>query len=173
MTEKSKSTHKEREHHHFAFELYLGMGFKRSYRAIATELGVSVSTIKNWARWYHWQRRIQIQQRLQTEQLAKGLGRENYDQADHHRKVIDAALGQMARSLMEGKLKSTPRYLIKLESLIQQLMRRLDGQPDQNEPVAAAPRTVIILPDNGRDPKERSVIPKSELEDYLTMSRRQ
>ena len=48
----------EQERHRKAFELYCALGERRTYRQLAAQLGVSVSTVKLWSRSFNWQGRI-------------------------------------------------------------------------------------------------------------------
>jgi transposase len=48
----------EQEHHSQAFEAYHQLGPKRSHKAVAEQLGVSVASVKNWSRSFRWQERI-------------------------------------------------------------------------------------------------------------------
>ncbi len=58
MSEKKRPLRRETPRHHEAFELYVAQGGRRSYRAVARAIGVSVLAVRHWARSFDWPARV-------------------------------------------------------------------------------------------------------------------
>lgn len=52
------SLQKESQRHSAAFAFYLQLGAQRSYPQVARQFSVSVTSVKKWARSFHWEERV-------------------------------------------------------------------------------------------------------------------
>ncbi len=155
----------ERLYHKQAFRLYMKLGPQRSYAAVASALNVSKSTVKNWAKRFGWKRRVQLWQEWEAQKYRTAAEKVRAEQAARTRKVLDAQLRQLARSIAEGRIKVSFRDSVKLERLrlaLLQLRRQIeDGQRQKRAKVA------IIIPDNGRgDTMHQCIVPQSLVDEY-------
>lgn len=81
---------RELDRHHDAFEVYYGMGEKRTLKSLADHLKVAERTTKTWSKEFNWQERI-VQRDLQN---AHRVQRKNNtvlvnQKADFMKKMID------------------------------------------------------------------------------------
>lgn len=130
-----------------AFEIYYGLP-KRSYKAVATELGVSLATIKSWARIHRWKARLAEREMQAAQQLAEQSSNRSQEASQRNLKIVHAALTLLARAITSGDLKQ----LGELDRLIR-LEEHLMGITAPGEADAAhGYHPVVILPDNGTDP---------------------
>ena len=122
MSDRSTWYQQEDEEQRQAFELYYGLGFRRSYAQVAHQVGVSLSTIKNWARAFRWQERID-QRGLPHITAHQAAGQqESDDQLNRYRQLIEAAQATTLKSMTVTSGKTTVRELIRL------LAMRLDSE---------------------------------------------
>jgi hypothetical protein len=142
----------EQEHHRKAFEVYLALGEKRTYRAVAAQLGVSVSTIKLWSRTYGWPARLRERDAQLAREIADRTRSDGIVGNERHLRIVRAALIRLAKGIAEGKIRM---QLSDVDRMIR-LERELSGA--DRDPTEASSRpygAVLILPDNGRDPAFR------------------
>ena len=95
----------EQERHRQAFELYRSLGTRRSYRKVAEQFGVSVSTVKLWATKHGWQDRIREHDADDARQKADRLLQSNDDEIDRNLKIVRVALMKVAKAIAEGRVK--------------------------------------------------------------------
>jgi len=123
-----------------AFEIYFGLGAKRSYQKVADQLGVSKSTIKNWATSFAWRQRLE--ERIAARQASPMPNGEKAvpGHIAQYLKVVEAAEALCLRQLTEGKVKPTVRELIRL------IEARLDceGMTDA-EPNPIGPPIMVLV----------------------------
>ena len=49
----------ERNRHFHAFEVYRDLGYRRSFREVARQVGATASSVCRWAKLYHWDERLE------------------------------------------------------------------------------------------------------------------
>jgi len=130
-----------------AFEIYFNLP-RRSYKTVAAQLGVSLATIKAWAKTHRWKTRLAEREAQAARQLADQSARRGQAENERNLKIVRAALIYLARDITSGNLKQ----LSELDKLIR-LEEHLMGFAAPGE--ASGARTsnpVVILPDDGSDP---------------------
>lgn len=154
----------ERGYQKCAFEIYYALGDERSYAAVAEKLGMSTSTIKQWARKFGWRKRLNHRISWQSEQKVEPMDDARYEQIERAIRFLDAALRRMITHLAEGNLKASPQDLLSLHRLEEKISRLVSQRSDERK---KAQRVRIILPNNRRGRTDEGVIPKSQLPEYL------
>ena len=86
-----------------AFTLYWTMGEDRGYRKVAKAMGVSDTTVSNWARKYDWQNRILEMDRKASSALEKKAIKTVVDQKANFSKLIHNMIVKAANQIVEGK----------------------------------------------------------------------
>jgi transposase len=89
----------ERYKHDKAFETYCSLGPKRTYRQVAEHFGVSVSTIKAWARAENWRQRLQEREATVARQTADQVIGERIADATRKRKMVELALVKVLKAI--------------------------------------------------------------------------
>jgi hypothetical protein len=104
-----------------AFELYWSLGRKRTYRRVAAQLGVSVSTIKSWSRQNNWKQQIAERAVQEARQLADSA--ETGPDPDNVRnlKITRVALMKVAKAIAEGRVRIQMGDLDRLVKLEERL----------------------------------------------------
>ncbi len=128
---KTRLVHTEREHHKQAFETYYAFGLKRSHRAVASKLGVSVSTIKNWSRSFRWRERIAERDAQVARAVANRSINDEVDHLGRNLQIVRMALVRLAKAVADGHVKMT---LGDLDKLIR-LEGFLRNEPDSRQEV--------------------------------------
>jgi len=105
MPDKSDRSPAEQEHHKKAFELYYGLGDGRSYKRLATQLGLSPSTIKHWSGLFHWRQRISEREADAARRLADHTQQTQTNERGRNRKIVQLALMKLARGIADGKVR--------------------------------------------------------------------
>jgi len=95
----------EQEHQRKAFEVYLSLGEKRTYRSVATQLGVSASTVKLWSRSFRWTERIAERDAQVARELADRSLQSAVDETERNLKIVRVALMKLAKGIADGKVK--------------------------------------------------------------------
>lgn len=111
----------EQKHHRQAFEMYVSLGAKRSYRRVAQQLGVSVSSVKAWARQGQWQQRLQEREAQIARETADRTMEAGVQENERNLKIVRMALLQLAKDISERKIKgqlSDVDRLIRLEEYL-------------------------------------------------------
>ena len=149
----SKHRHQriEQENHRKAFEMYFALGEKRSYRQIAQQLGVSLPTIKLWARSFSWQRRIAERDAEGARRMADRTLQETATDQQRNRKLLNLALSKLARAVLDGSVKMN---LSDLDRLIR-LQTFLDERRDEK---SERPETVTDVLEELETPRLRELI---------------
>ncbi len=130
---KERSIQRETPRHLTAFEIYVAQTGRRSYRAVAREMGVTVMAVRSWARSFDWPTRVRGRDAGIAQKLAKRTDESIVQvKAKYHgmiNKLVEALcrhhLGKDLRSLRHPE--STT--LSDLERLVR-LDLTLLGEPD-------------------------------------------
>jgi len=96
MSNRGRWYQTETEEQKQAFELYYGLGLKRSYSTIASQTGVSLSTMKNWGKAFDWQQRVEQRDALKRQELAESISADN---ADTVRRLLQIARATRALTM--------------------------------------------------------------------------
>ena len=112
--EKARTLVKEQDHHEQAFELYYGMGVKRSFQKVANRLGVSLSAVKLWARSFSWRDRLAEREVHVAREMAARALNDEVSRRERSLQIVQLALVQLAKAIAEGRVKMTLSDLDKL-----------------------------------------------------------
>ncbi len=121
----------EQPHHERAFEYYYALGEKRSYEKVATEFGVSLSTVKLWGKSFRWKERIRERDIEVARQMASRTIGEEVSHRERNLQIVHMALVQLAKAVADGHVKMTLGdldRLIRLESFLR-------DEPDSRQEV--------------------------------------
>ena len=118
----------EQERHKAAFERYYGFGFRRSYRKLADQLGVSLSTVKLWARSFGWQSRISQRDAQAARKAADNALQSDSTDIRRNQKIVEMALVRLAKAIADGNVKMQLSDLDRLLNLRAFLEDQLDKQ---------------------------------------------
>ena len=149
---KTDHIHVEQERHRRAFELYCSLEGRRTYSQVAQQVGVSLATIKRWAKVENWQNQARDRDAALARQLADRFATNRLAKTERNLKIVQAAIISVAKDIAEGRIKS---QLSDLPRLIQ-LERELSGDPSVGGKRSgqSSPDTVLVyMPDNGRGPR--------------------
>ena len=114
---------KENELQRKAFELYYGLGDKRSLRAVAETIGRTERTVAGWSRSFNWVARV-TQRNIEDAQNSKEakITAELTDVRTRYRILINNLLAEFSRDIAQGKVKvksiSDYERLVKLDMLL-------------------------------------------------------
>ncbi|MFN8179091.1 MAG: hypothetical protein U0167_14265 [bacterium] len=120
---------KERERHRLAFERYVAMGQGRSLTRLAAEMEVSESAVKQWSRELQWAERLEARSREVAQALATESVRNDVDERKSDEQMVRLGLVQIAKALVEGRIKPT---IADLDRMIR-LRRELAEDPTARE----------------------------------------
>ena len=138
----------ERDRQFQAFEIYAS-GPRPTLQEVAQETGVSVRTIKAWAKKYSWKQRIQAREADLASQLAGRALAQGVEETERNLKIVRLAIGRVAKAISNEQVKMS---MTDLESLIR-MEEHLLGKPDapgEAGEQSSPERAVIYIPDNGR-----------------------
>ncbi|MBE9486988.1 MAG: hypothetical protein IMY82_07445, partial [Chloroflexi bacterium] len=116
----------ETPRHQKAFEIFVGLGDGRNYRQVAQQVGVSLGTIKRWAKAHNWQAKVQERDARTARQIADRALENPLEDINRKRKLIRAALIRLGQAIAQGKIRL---QLADLDRLIR-LDGTLSGYPD-------------------------------------------
>jgi hypothetical protein len=119
---------KERERHRLAFERYAAMGPSRSLTRLAKELGVSESAVKQWSRELGWTERVERHNREVADTLAKESVRNDADERKGDEQLVRLGMVQIAKALVEGRIKPTMSDLDRMIRLKRDLAEARRGR---------------------------------------------
>jgi hypothetical protein len=115
----------ESEQHRAAFAYYLELGPERSLQAVARKFGVSNTAVKNWARSFHWTRRLAEHEAAvarRTIDIADSQGVETDAKARaRNLKMVQMAMLKLAQALASGEVKfqlADLERMVRLETLL-------------------------------------------------------
>lgn len=89
-----------------AFEMYYAMP-NRSYRALAEQLGLSVTTVALWGSNFEWKKRVAIRDLEEAARLREIDKVSKEDEREKYRKIIQASLASYVDQLRQGNVKVT------------------------------------------------------------------
>lgn len=95
----------EQEHHKKAFEVYATQSGKRSYERVATELGVSVSSVKHWSRTFGWKSRLREWDAAAARQAADRALHADSRMHERNLRIVRGALMRTAQDIAQGRVK--------------------------------------------------------------------
>lgn len=104
-----------------AFELYLSMRPRRSYRRVADQMGVSVSTVKAWSKQNHWRQRIMEREVDESRKLADQVENDADAKSARSLKVVNMAILKIAKAIAEGRVKASMGDLDRMVRLEERL----------------------------------------------------
>ena len=99
-----KKARKETEAQKQAFDLYYGMGEKRSLEAVANACGRSARTIGEWSRKFSWKDRI-VQREIEDATNQGSVANSVIDAKAEYRKIIRALVAGFVKDYKAGKVK--------------------------------------------------------------------
>ena len=134
MTGEPRLLTAERVHHERAFEYYFVLGEQRSYRKVAREFEVSESTVKLWGRSFGWKERVRDRDLDIAREVARRTLSEEVSHRERSLQIVQMALVQLARAIVDGNVKMT---LGDLDKLIR-LEAFLSDQPDSRQEIVFA-----------------------------------
>jgi hypothetical protein len=111
--------------HQTAFELYHSLGNKRTYKAVAAQLGVSERTVRTWAKRNDWRQRISERDVGEARRLADQTMSTAMTRQGRNSKIVEMALVRLARGIADGKVRM---HLADIERLI-----RLQAELDRRD----------------------------------------
>ena len=115
-----------------AFEMYYGLGLKRTYAVVAKAFEKSISTIKNWSRAFGWRQRIE--QRNAARSLGESAHDDVVEQTERWLKLVEVAEAWTMKYLAEGRTRPTVKELVSLIEARLALDGMLDEESDEKEP---------------------------------------
>lgn len=97
---------KENELQRKAFELYYGLGDKRSLRAVAETIGRTERTVAGWSRSFNWVARV-TQRNIEDAQNSKEakITAELTDVRTKYRILINNLMADFSKDIAQGKVK--------------------------------------------------------------------
>jgi predicted transcriptional regulator len=112
--------------HQEAFEYYASLGPGRTYRQVAEKLGVSLPTVKRWAKENSWISRVDEREAQIARHVADRAFESEAEDMERKRKLVKAAFIRLGQAIAQGKIKmqlSDLDRMIRLDALLQ-------GKPD-------------------------------------------
>ena len=157
-----KPIKKEQPRHIKAFEYYVSLD-KRSYRAVAKKFTVSETSIKKWAKAFHWQDKLAERIPERAKKLAAKLDEKINERDVRNIKIAEGAIKVFAQSLIGyveftcecGKVSQIPIPKAKITAdHFDKMVRLVNHLLGEEEEKAG---TVININLLGVDPKPRQV----------------
>jgi len=147
--------------HQQAFEIYVSLGPARTYRQVAARTGVTLATVKRWARAEGWKSRVGEQEAQAARDLHDRYSSGLLAQNERNLKIVRAAILRLAKDISEGKVKSQLSDLPRLLQLEQDMLK----EPGADDPRPESHRSAVVLylPDNGSSPPGTKIWTKEEL----------
>ena len=102
--ESIKRVRKETEAQKQAFDLYYGMGEKRSLEAVAAGCGMSTRTIGEWSRRFGWKDRV-VQREIEDAANQGSVANSVIDAKAEYRKIIRALIAGFSKDYKAGKIR--------------------------------------------------------------------
>lgn len=156
---KTRMVQIEREHHEQAFEVYSQLGPKRSHKAVANELGVSLASVKNWSRSFRWRERIAERESQVAREVASRSLTDEVSRRERSVRIVELALIRLAKSISQGDVRMT---LSDLDKLIR-LESFLRDEPESRQ-------EIIVHDLEGKSDSELRAIVKREISLLQTIS---
>ncbi len=112
--------------HREGFEFYAALGPSRTYRQVAEKMGVSLPTVKRWAKTNKWLSRVDEREAQIARQVADRAIESEVEDLERKRKLVKAAFIRLGQAIAQGKIRmqlSDLDRMIRLDALLQ-------GKPD-------------------------------------------
>jgi transposase len=145
-----------------AFEAYYSLGPKRKYKNVAERYGVSVSTIKNWARHFGWQERVEQRETEICRSVADRSRQQGVDWLERQMVYLEGVASRIARDVGEGRAKTSLGDIGTLIEERRKLAAILESKNEGQNGKEA--RFILYVPDESRHSNSRSVTANSPLE---------
>ncbi len=129
--------------HQQAFEIYASLGERRTFRRVASQLGVSDRTVRHWAKQEKWQQRLDEREAQAARQLSDRSLNSSFAERERDLKIVRMAKMKLTKDIAEGRVKGR---VTDLEMLIRLEAELLGGNGD---PIIAL---LQQLPEEIRDP---------------------
>ena len=114
-----------------AIEVYWSLGPKRSYQRVAAQIGVSVSTIKSWARQHAWKEQLAEREVQAARQLSDSVQTGPDPDSVRNLKIVRVALMKVAKAIAQGSVRIQMGDLDRLVRLEEHLIGIHDISPQQ------------------------------------------
>ncbi len=144
-----EQTRNETELQKQAFEFYYALGWKRRYAVVARKCEVSVSTIKNWSRWFRWQHRVEELDAETTKVVVARNRASATDQRERDFKMYDLIQRMGIKNILDGRSKVGPKDVL-LAAQNRQRLEESALEAAEAEGKSASTRNVFLILDNGR-----------------------
>ena len=95
---------RENEKQKAAFDLYYGMGDKRTIEAVANAVGMSTRTIGEWSRRFGWKDRVN-QREIEDATAQGGKANAVIDTKAEYRQIIRALVAAFVKDYKDGKIR--------------------------------------------------------------------
>lgn len=95
---------RENEKQKQAFDLYYGMGDKRTIEAVANTIGMSSRTVGEWSRKFQWKDRVN-QREIEDATAQGGKANAVIDTKAEYRQIIRALVASFVKDYKDGKIK--------------------------------------------------------------------
>lgn len=97
---------KENELQSRAFEMYYGLGDKRSLRAVAETIGRTERTVAGWSRAFNWVARV-TQRNIENSQNKReeAINTQLTDVRAKYRVIINNFMAELSRRVVKGEIK--------------------------------------------------------------------
>lgn len=127
---------KENELQSRAFEMYYGLGDKRSLRAVAETIGRTERTVAGWSRAFNWVARV-TQRNIENSQNKReeALNTQLTDVRARYRVIINNFMADLSKRVMKGEIKV--RNIQDFERLVK-LDLLLMGEPTDRSEIAGS-----------------------------------
>ncbi|MBU1319380.1 MAG: hypothetical protein KKH67_09330 [candidate division Zixibacteria bacterium] len=117
----------ENEKQKSAFEYYYGLGYKRTYAAVAKKFDVSIRTVKNWSGLYDWRKRVNQADEVRVAALRLSLSFDGAENMQRLLRITQLMKARALKSLKGPEQKPTIRELVSLISARLDLHEKLKG----------------------------------------------
>ncbi|AVM70530.1 hypothetical protein C3V36_10995 [Lachnospiraceae bacterium oral taxon 500] len=139
---------KENELQSRAFEMYYGLGDKRSLRAVAETIGRTERTVAGWSRAFNWVARV-TQRNIENSQNKReeALNTQLTDVRARYRVIINNFMADLSKRVMKGEIKV--RNIQDFERLVK-LDLLLMGEPTDRAEIAGGKDVELSPADKAR-----------------------
>lgn len=132
------------QRHEKAYALFVSLGPKRTLKKVAEQTGLSVSTIKAWAKHENWKGRLAEQESQQARQVIDRNLHDGAQETSRNIRLVQMALLALAKNIREGKVTGVMSDIDRLIRLEEYLTGKFAGTSEND--------IVVRLP---ADPAER------------------
>jgi hypothetical protein len=93
------------DRHQQAFEVYAAGGPRRTYKQVASQLGVSERTVRHWANQGKWRQRLGEREAQAARQMADQVIGSSVAHAARNRKMVELALMKVIKAINSDKVR--------------------------------------------------------------------